>query len=131
LRVYEGGAASSTTINGGTQDLWSGSAISTTINGGLQKVRSGGTTTGTTINGGQSWLMTGAVANGETSVSAGGELLMDAGSLATDVNIPGAPSLSMTFPMPHPARTQFRSGCSPWTAEMSTSCATATVSSRN
>ncbi|MEG6189165.1 autotransporter outer membrane beta-barrel domain-containing protein, partial [Enterobacter roggenkampii] len=89
LRVYEGGAASSTTINGGTQDLWSGSAISTTINGGLQKVRSGSTTTGTTINGGQSWLMTGALADGKTIVSAGGELLMNAGSLATDVNIQG------------------------------------------
>ncbi|EPY97161.1 hypothetical protein L799_09175 [Enterobacter roggenkampii EC_38VIM1] len=89
MRVYEGGAASSTTINGGTQDLWSGSAISTTINGGLQKVRSGSTTTGTTINGGQSWLMTGALADGKTIVSAGGELLMNAGSLATDVNIQG------------------------------------------
>jgi autotransporter passenger strand-loop-strand repeat protein len=113
LRVYEGGAASSTTINGGTQDLWSGSAISTTINGGLQKVRSGGTTTGTTINGGQSWLMTGALADGKTIVSAGGELLMNAGSLATDVNIQGAPSLSMTFPIQRPARTQLRSVISP------------------
>lgn len=91
-----------------------GAATVTTINNGaLQQVRSGGTTIDTTINGGQSWLMTGALADGETQINAGGELLMDAGSVATDVHITGAPSLSPTLPVPPPVIPRLRSISSP------------------
>ncbi|MCU6419731.1 pertactin-like passenger domain-containing protein, partial [Enterobacter quasiroggenkampii] len=73
----------------GGQYVSGGLVTSTTINGGNQYVLSGGKTTDTTINGGQSWLKNGAVANGETKVGSGGEVRMDAGALATDVNISG------------------------------------------
>ena len=88
--VHAGGSANLTSIDGGQQRVSGGTATSTTINsGGYQYVSSGGTTTDTTINVGQSWLMTGALADGKTIVSAGGVLLMNAGSLAMDVNIQG------------------------------------------
>lgn len=107
--VYVGGSATETSINnggeqytlgdtatdtsinsGGKQEVVSGGTTTdTTISGGRQWVSSGDTTINTTINGGQSWLQTGALADGETKVNAGGELLMDAGSVATDVRITG------------------------------------------
>lgn len=94
--VYIGGSATNTTLNGGTQHVSSGGSVTDTIlNGGTQHVSSGGTTTNTTLNGGQSWLLTGALADGETRINAGGEMLMEAGSQATDVIISGG-TLSVT-----------------------------------
>jgi outer membrane autotransporter protein len=88
--VSGGGSATETLINGGVQHVRSGgSTTSTTIKGGSQYVSGGGITIDTTIEGGQSWLETGALADGKTWVNAGGELQMEAGSLARDVLITG------------------------------------------
>ncbi|MBB1202051.1 autotransporter outer membrane beta-barrel domain-containing protein [Enterobacteriaceae bacterium 89] len=87
--------ANNTVINtGGTQIIGVHTlATSTTINGGVQNVF--GTTTDTTINSGQSWLYTGALADGKTEINVAGEMLMEAGSHATDITINGG-TLSMT-----------------------------------
>uniref|UniRef100_UPI0015C5C35F hypothetical protein n=1 Tax=Citrobacter braakii TaxID=57706 RepID=UPI0015C5C35F len=63
-------------------------------------VHSGGTAIDTTFTIGQSWLQTGAMAEGENKVNAGGEPLMDAGSVATDVPITGGtlPVADLTNP---------------------------------
>ncbi|EGS2006241.1 autotransporter outer membrane beta-barrel domain-containing protein, partial [Enterobacter cloacae] len=105
--VHAGGLATYTTIKSGGEQEVTGEANQTIISsGGAQYVSAGGkatsttiksdgqqkvfgTITDTTIDGGQSWLWAGAVADGETRVNVGGELLMNAGSLATDVNIQG------------------------------------------
>lgn len=73
-------------IEGGTQNIYEhGQAVDTTINSGVQNVF--GTTTDTTINGGYSRLYTGGRADGLTTINSGGEMLMEAGSTATDVVI--------------------------------------------
>ncbi|BBT71719.1 MULTISPECIES: autotransporter outer membrane beta-barrel domain-containing protein [Enterobacteriaceae] len=88
------GTANNTVIHGGTMEVNRiGIANNTLINNGTLHVF--GTSTHTTINGGQSWLYTGGFADGKTEINASGEMLMEAGSHATDVVIQGG-TLSIT-----------------------------------
>lgn len=100
--------ASGTNIyNGGVQlvgkegDLYSynlvrAQAINTTISeGGNQYVYEKGITTDTYLHGGKTWLFTGALADGNTEIYDASEMVMEAGSRATDVAINGG-TLSIT-----------------------------------
>lgn len=82
------GAAFDTYIMAGVQRISSGSnAYGTVLDGGQQLVY--GTTTNTTIQGGLSTLFNGALADGDTQVGAGGQLMMHVGSRATDITLDG------------------------------------------
>lgn len=87
---FNGGVANGTLLYGGSQTVSEdGVANDTIIHAGVQYVYDGGEVNNTTIHGGQSWLFTGAIASGTTTVNSSAELLMDAGSRATDVEVNG------------------------------------------
>lgn len=90
-RVELDGVAKSTTIDqSGTQIVQQGGqAQETEIHGGIQHVY--GKTIDTTIYSGQSWIYASSEggAFGTTVIHSSGEMLMEAGSRATDVNVDG------------------------------------------
>ena len=98
--VYEGGLAQGSVLDRessssvrANQNVKGGKVVDTIINVGDQYVFDGGITVDTTINGstainsGKSFLYTGALADGKTEINDFGQLIMEAGSRATDVSI--------------------------------------------
>lgn len=89
--ILVNGIAYATTINAaGRQEVHDGGvAQNTVINNGQQIVYSGGEAESSTINGGFTLLNSGAAATGTTRVNREGELIMNTGSRAINVNLDG------------------------------------------